>query len=125
MTSGHPAPGIVSPTGRIEVRAISQRFGDTLALDDVSFTIEPNRITGLLGRNGSGKTTLLSVMAAFRRPESGTVLIDGEPLWENPDLTSQIAFIREGGDTVDTSEKVSEAFRYAAWMRPNWNAAVR
>jgi ABC-2 type transport system ATP-binding protein len=122
MTSGHPAPGIVPPTGRIEVRAVSQRFGDTLALDDVSFTIEPNRITGLLGRNGSGKTTLLSVMAAFRRPESGTVLIDGEPLWENPDLTSQIAFIREGGDTVDTSEKVSEAFRYAAWMRPNWNA---
>lgn len=114
---------VARPFGRIEVRNVRQRFGQVVALDDVSFTIEPNRITGLLGRNGSGKTTLLSIMTAFRKPDSGTVLIDGEPLWENPDLTSQIAFIREGGDTVDGDEKVSEAFRYAAWLRPNWDAA--
>ena len=112
----------VAPGGRIEVRHVSQRFGDVLAVDDVSFTIEPNRITGLLGRNGSGKTTLLSIMAAFRKPDAGGVFIDGEPLFENPALTSQIAFIREGGDTVESSEKVSEAFRYAAWLRPNWDA---
>lgn len=108
--------------GRIEVRNVGQRFGETVALDDVSFTIEPNRITGLLGRNGSGKTTLLSIMTAFRKPSAGAVLIDGAPLWENPDLTQQIAFIREGGDTVESDEKVSESLRYAAWLRPNWDA---
>lgn len=112
----------VRPFGRIEVRNVGQRFGETVALDDVSFAIEPNRITGMLGRNGSGKTTLLSIMAAFRKPETGAVVIDGEPLWENPELTGQIAFIREGGDTVEGDEKVSEAFRYAAWLRPNWDA---
>ena len=115
-------PDAQPPSGRIEVRRVSQRFGTLSALEDVSFTIEPNRITGLLGRNGSGKTTLLSIMAAFRKPDSGGVFIDGEPLFENPALTSQIAFIREGGDTVEGSEKVSDAFRYAAWLRPNWDA---
>ncbi|MGC4191712.1 MAG: ABC transporter ATP-binding protein [Thermomicrobiales bacterium] len=110
-----------APFGRIEVRNVGQRFGETVALDDVSFTIEPNRITGLLGRNGSGKTTLLSIMAAFRKPDAGAVFIDGAPLFENPALTSQIAFIREGGDTVEGSEPVSEALRYAAWLRPNWD----
>ena len=127
MTAPLPRPaanGAIghAPFGRIEVRNVSQRFGSLTALDDVTVTIEPNRITGLLGRNGSGKTTLLSIVAAFRKPDSGAVFIDGEPLFEQPALTSQIAFIREGGDTVDTSEKVSEAFRYAAWLRPNWDA---
>lgn len=121
--SGLSAEGDRATSGRIEVRNVTQRFADTVALDDVSFTIEPNRITGLLGRNGSGKTTLLSVMAAFRRPDAGDVLIDGVPLWENPELTSQVAFIREGGDTVEGDESVAEAFRYAAWLRPNWDAA--
>lgn len=123
-SSSHGAgtTAVAAPFGRIEVRGVSQRFGDALALDNVSFTIEPNRITGLLGRNGSGKTTLLSIMAAFRRPDAGEVLIDDVPLWENPDLTSQIAFIREGGDTIEGDESVSEAFRYAAWLRPNWDA---
>ncbi|MGC4108031.1 MAG: ABC transporter ATP-binding protein [Thermomicrobiales bacterium] len=123
-TAGHgdSATRASAPVGRIAVRHVGQRFGETAALDDVTFTIEPNRITGLLGRNGSGKTTLLSIMAAFRKPDTGGVFIDGDPLFENPVLTSQIAFIREGGDTVEGSEKVSEAFRYAAWLRPNWDA---
>ena len=61
----------------VEVRNLTQTFGDVDALDDLTLRIEPGKIVGLLGRNGSGKTTLLSLLAAFRKPTSGTVLVDG------------------------------------------------
>ncbi len=67
----------------VQVRDLTVRYGDTTALDRVSFDIRPGVITGLLGRNGSGKTTALSVLAAFLRKSSGTVLVDGEEPWEN------------------------------------------
>ena len=108
---------------RIEVENLRLVYGDTVALDDVSFMLEPNRIYGLLGRNGSGKTSLLSLLAAFRQQTSGDIRIGGQPVFENPAGTSQIAFIRESGDTVDDSEKAKEALRYAEWLRPNWDAA--
>lgn len=107
---------------RIEVENLRLVYGDTVALDDVSFMLEPNRIYGLLGRNGSGKTSLLSLLAAFRQQTSGDIRIGGQPVFENPAVTSQIAFIRESGDTVDDSEKAKEALRYAEWLRPNWDA---
>lgn len=106
----------------IEIHDLTLNYGETTALDGISLTLEGGRIHGLLGRNGSGKTSLLSVIAAFRRPTSGEVRIGGQPVWENPAITSQIAFIRESGDTVEDSEKVKEALRWAAWLRPNWDA---
>lgn len=109
-------------TLRIAVDHVRLAYGDVLALDDVTFSLEPNRIYGLLGRNGSGKTSLLSVLAAFRRQTSGEVRVDDQPVFENPVITSQIAFIRESGDTVEESEKAKEALRYAEYLRPNWDA---
>ena len=107
---------------RIDIRNVNQTFGETTALDDFSLELEGNKIIGLLGRNGSGKSTLLNIMAAFRKPTSGQVLIDGEPVFENESAMQRIALIRESGDTVEDSEKVSEALRFAGYLRPNWNA---
>ncbi|MCO5214550.1 MAG: ABC transporter ATP-binding protein [Thermomicrobiales bacterium] len=105
----------------IEIRNLHQRFGDAVALNDLSLSIEGAKIIGLLGRNGSGKSTLLNIIAGFRKPTSGEVLIDGEPVFENGRITERLALIREVGDTVEDSEKVEEALRYAAYLRPNWN----
>src|SRR5690606_26285064 len=107
----------------VEVQHITQRFEEATALDDVSFSLAPAAIYGLIGRNGSGKSTLLSILAAFRKPTEGKVLIDGVPLFENAALTRQVALIRESVDTVEGSEKVSEALRFARSMRPNWDQA--
>lgn len=107
---------------RIDITNLRLTYGDTVALDDVTFTLEPNTIYGLLGRNGSGKTSLLSILAAFRQQTSGEIRIGEQPVFENPAVTSQIAFIRESGDTVEDSEKAKEALRYAEWLRPNWDA---
>jgi ABC-2 type transport system ATP-binding protein len=109
-------------TMRIEVANLTLTYGDVTALDDMTFALEGGKIHGLLGRNGSGKSSLLSVMAAFRKANSGEVRIDGQPVFENPAVTSRIALIREGGDTVEDSEKASEALRWAAYLRPNWDA---
>ncbi|HWR85392.1 MAG TPA: ABC transporter ATP-binding protein [Rhodoglobus sp.] len=59
---------------------VTRRFGDLVALDDVSLAIEPGTILGLLGPNGAGKTTLLSLLSGRRRVTSGTVrLFGGDP----------------------------------------------
>ncbi|HEU5126760.1 MAG TPA: ABC transporter ATP-binding protein [Glycomyces sp.] len=86
----------------VSLRDVTLKYGDTDALSDVTLTLEGGKIHGLLGRNGAGKTTLLSLLAAFRKPTDGEVLVDGRPVWENIDVVSQVALIREGGDFDDT-----------------------
>lgn len=106
---------------KIDIRNVNQTFGETTALEDFSLELEGDKIIGLLGRNGSGKSTLLNIMAAFRKPTSGEVMIDGEPVFENESAMQRITLIRETGDTVEDSEKVSEALRFAEYLRPNWS----
>jgi ABC-2 type transport system ATP-binding protein len=104
----------------IEIRDLVVRYGSTTALDGVSLTIEPGTITGLLGRNGSGKTTLLSTIAAFRRPNAGTVLVDGADPWENAPVMAQTCLIRESGDVqADLSMKRNLEFLEGA--RPHFD----
>jgi len=62
----------------IEARNVTKRFGDFLALDDVSVDVPSGSLTGLLGPSGSGKSTLLRVIAGLERPDAGTVYISGQ-----------------------------------------------
>jgi ABC-2 type transport system ATP-binding protein len=105
----------------IEVAGLRLRYGDVTALDDLSFTLPGSRIYGLLGRNGSGKTSLLSVLAGFRKASDGTVLIDGQPVFENPGITRQVCLIRETGDIGDRDERIGEALYTASRLRPGWD----
>jgi sulfate/thiosulfate transport system ATP-binding protein len=61
----------------IEARNVTKRFGDFLALDDVSVEVPSGSLTAVLGPSGSGKSTLLRVIAGLERPDTGTVLIAG------------------------------------------------
>jgi ABC-type branched-subunit amino acid transport system ATPase component/ABC-type branched-subunit amino acid transport system permease subunit len=62
----------------VEVRHLTVRFGGVVAVDDVSFHLEPGQVVGLIGPNGAGKTTLLDTISGFTAPTGGTVLIDGQ-----------------------------------------------
>jgi sulfate/thiosulfate transport system ATP-binding protein len=62
----------------IEARNVTKRFGDFLALDDVSISVESGSLTGLLGPSGSGKSTLLRVIAGLETPDVGEVFISGQ-----------------------------------------------
>jgi ABC-2 type transport system ATP-binding protein len=67
-------------TNLVQLERVSRRYGDVVALDDVSLSIDSGRIVGLLGPNGAGKTTLLSLIQGLRRPTAGTVkLLGGSP----------------------------------------------
>jgi manganese transport system ATP-binding protein len=61
----------------IDVSGVTVRYGDVLALDDVSLRVEPGRVTGLIGMNGSGKSTLFKTILGLVKPASGLVTIDG------------------------------------------------
>jgi len=66
-----------APGPAIELRNLSHRYGQRLALDDVSFQVKTAEIFGLLGPNGSGKTTLFRVLSTLMLPESGKALVGG------------------------------------------------
>lgn len=61
----------------IEIVNLRKRYGDTVAVADVSLSVEPGEIFGVLGRNGAGKTTTVETVAGLRRPDGGTVRVFG------------------------------------------------
>lgn len=63
----------------IEVNNLVKKFGARLVLDQVSFQVEPGRVTAFLGPNGSGKTTTMRIILGLEEPTSGTALVDGKP----------------------------------------------
>jgi simple sugar transport system ATP-binding protein len=63
----------------LQVERVSKRFGNVVALRDVSMAVHPGRVTCLLGDNGAGKSTLIQILAGVHRPSTGRYLVDGEP----------------------------------------------
>jgi ABC-2 type transport system ATP-binding protein len=61
----------------IEVRGLTKRYGATLAVDDLSFDVEPGKVTGFLGPNGAGKSTTMRMMLGLDRPTAGQALVNG------------------------------------------------
>ena len=79
----------------IEVRGLSKRFGSTVAVDDLSFSIEPGRITGFLGPNGAGKSTTLRALLGLVRPTSGEALVEGKPYVKLDDPLGTVGAVLE------------------------------
>ena len=68
----------------IEVTNLTKAYGETLAVDDLTFTIRPGIVTGFLGPNGAGKSTTMRMILGLDAPTSGTATVDGRPLAEHP-----------------------------------------
>jgi branched-chain amino acid transport system ATP-binding protein len=68
----------------LTVENVTRRFGGILALDDVSFDVEPGEIVGLIGPNGAGKTTAFNVITRLYTPDEGRVVFDGHELLRTP-----------------------------------------
>lgn len=107
----------------VQVKDLTVRYGRTTALDGATVELAAGAIHGLLGRNGSGKTTLLSVLAAFRRPASGTVLVDGEDPWENPRVMAGTCLIRESGD-VQADLPIRANLDFLEGARPHFDRTL-
>lgn len=104
----------------IRCENVSLYYKKQPALQNVSFTIPENTICGLLGRNGSGKTSLMSLIASYLPATSGTVLCDGQPVFDNPSVMPDVALVYNKGEE-ESNMKVRDIFRDAAQLRPHWD----
>jgi sulfate transport system ATP-binding protein len=77
----------------IEVRNVGKRFGDFVALDDVSMTVQDGALTALLGPSGSGKSTLLRIIAGLESADSGEVLIEDVDVTQAPARSRGVGFV--------------------------------
>ncbi|MFC9731112.1 ABC transporter ATP-binding protein [Streptomyces roseolus] len=73
---------------------VSRWFGNVVAVNDVTMSIGPG-VTGLLGPNGAGKSTLINMMGGFLDPSTGSVTLDGEPVWRNESVYRSIGVVPE------------------------------
>jgi len=82
----------------VVVEHLSKRFGNLLAVDDLTFTLEEGTITGFLGPNGAGKTTTLRMLLGLVQPTSGTALVFGHGYREHPDPARRVGAVLEAAD---------------------------
>jgi ABC-2 type transport system ATP-binding protein len=80
----------------IEIQHVVKRFGATLAVDDLTVTVQPGRVTGFLGPNGAGKSTTMRMIVGLDRPTSGHVLVNGRPYAEHPAPLQQVGALLDG-----------------------------
>jgi len=82
----------------IEAHGLTKRYGDKIAVDDLSFTVQPGVVTGFLGPNGAGKSTTMRLILGLDRPDSGQALINGHP------YSSARTPMREVGALLDAKD---------------------
>jgi ABC-2 type transport system ATP-binding protein len=78
----------------IVIDHVSRWYRNVVAVNDVSMTIGPG-VTGLLGPNGAGKSTLIAMMSGFLAPSTGSVTLDGQPLWRNEQVYRTLGLVPE------------------------------
>jgi ABC-2 type transport system ATP-binding protein len=79
MSVGLERRATVEGLGMIEARGLTKKYGDKVAVDDLSFTVQPGVVTGFLGPNGAGKSTTMRMILGLDAPTSGTVTVNGKP----------------------------------------------
>lgn len=77
----------------IQIENVSKRFDGYKALNSVNISVEPGSVYGLVGPNGSGKTTLIKCLCGVYRTDGGTITVDGETVYDNPQLKGRISYI--------------------------------
>jgi ABC-2 type transport system ATP-binding protein len=108
-------------TAVVEVTGLTKTFGSLNAVDNVSFTVEQNKIYGLLGRNGAGKTTLMQLLTAQDFPTRGSIRVFGENPVETAKVLQNVCFIKESQKYPDDFQ-VKHVLKSAPWFFRNGDA---
>jgi ABC-2 type transport system ATP-binding protein len=111
----------------IEVQHMRKRYGDTVAVDDVSFTVEEGEIFGILGPNGAGKTTTVECIEGLRIPDSGTISVLGlDPIRDGGELRQRVGAQLQDSELPERL-RVGEALElYSSFYRQpaDWHALM-
>lgn len=101
----------------IEVQNLSKRYGETLAVNGISFEIEAGKVVGFLGPNGAGKTTTLRILTSYLPPSSGTVRVAGhDTLEDSLEVRRLIGYLPENNPLYEDLE-TAEYLEWAAEVR--------
>lgn len=79
----------------IEIKNVSKSFDAVKAVDSIQAVIEEGHVFGLIGTNGAGKSTLMRLMCGVFKPDEGEVLVDGEPVYDNPSAKARMFYISD------------------------------
>jgi ABC-2 type transport system ATP-binding protein len=83
----------------IEAIGLSKRYGDTVAVEDLSFVVPPGEVTGFVGPNGAGKSTTMRLILGLDAPTSGTVTVNGRPYVDYPRPLLEVGALLEAKAT--------------------------
>lgn len=103
----------------VDCNGLTKIYGRVIAINNLSFTLAPNKITGLIGRNGAGKTTLLKIIAGYLLPNAGSVHVFSENPFNNLKVSANMIFIDENmvlPTAMNLGETLASVSRfYAHW----------
>ncbi|HUK57896.1 MAG TPA: ABC transporter ATP-binding protein [Stellaceae bacterium] len=112
----------------LEINGVSRRFGDLVAVDNVSMTVESGELRAVIGPNGAGKTTFFNLISGFLSPTSGRITFDGEDVtrllparrvWRGIARTFQITEVFPELTTRENlriAVEVASGYRFKAWL---------
>lgn len=104
----------------IECRSLTKVYGAVKALNNLSFEIQENKITGLIGRNGAGKTTLLKIIAGYYRETSGEIKVFSEKPFNNLLVSANVMYINDQMN-FPTALSLKEILNVSSTFYENWN----
>lgn len=104
----------------LEIKDLNKSYGKTKVLTDINFTLEENKIYGLLGRNGVGKTTLLKLLTGQLMRNSGEIKLDGEEVFENGRAMEDFCLVREFASSIK-EKKVKDILALARAIFKDWD----
>lgn len=97
----------------IAIRGLNKSYGKYQVLFDIDMQVERGTIHGIIGENGSGKTTLIKCITGIFKPDSGAVLVDGEPVYENSAVKAKMGYVADHTQyfPMYTVKKMKEFFQ--------------
>ncbi|NMA52023.1 MAG: ATP-binding cassette domain-containing protein, partial [Peptococcaceae bacterium] len=104
----------------VDCSGLTKTFGRTTAVSNMSFTLAPNKITGLIGRNGAGKTTLLKLIAGYLLPSAGSIQVFSENPFNNIKVSANMIFVDENM-VLPASMNLGEILASAGSFYANWD----
>ncbi len=105
---------------KIQVRNVTKKYKNKLALNNVSFTIEGSKIVGFLGHNGAGKTTFLNLLSGIIPTTNGDLEVNGKPVFNTASVLRDICFIAETGN-FQFEMTVEQSLKANRYFYPNWD----
>ena len=107
----------------LEMKNVTKRFGSFTALDDLSLTVPQGAVYGLVGPNGAGKSTAIRHLTGIYRPDSGSVTVGGQPVFENPAVKGTMGYIPDD-IFYFPSATMEEMRRFYKGMYPQFDDAL-